>query len=225
MSNPSCLLAAFLFAGLIAASDVMPPQVLFINAVGGPGRVFVELKGEDLNPSGHSAGVASGWLGVAPGRFELKSEHDPLGSAEANVDLSPGDRVVFALHCTTVPGRKEGRPPTKAVKLTKLSVAPLLRTTSNTRRLVLLSLSQKPEIKVKFDGKNLLLKSGQPLTCSTASAPLFASIESVTDKPEGDVGVEKIASVNLESPGVRLIVIFDGDDQQPLMATAVSLAD
>jgi len=197
----------------------------FIVAISGEGRSFVQIGDEDVNPNGHLAGMASGLLGVPAGDLKLKMEHELYGIVDASTKLKQGDHKVFVLHTVTAPGRKEGRPPKKEARVASLDVPTITQGTGAKKRLVIYSVSKKPDAKVFVGGKEIALKPMQPVVCSTAGVGLFPSIE--IDNPTPSEGAERmpIVSVNLESSGVQLVVVFDGDEKQPLMAAAVGLPE
>jgi len=220
-------LALLLILGLADRSNAEEPKAkfVFIVAIGGEGRSFVEIDGKDLNPSGHLAGMASGWLGVPAGDFKLKMEHELYGIADATTKLNDGDKKVFVLHTETSPGRKEGRPPKKEAKVAALDVPTIVQDTGPKKRVVIFSVSKNPDAKVFLGGKEVELKPMKPVVCNSAGAGLFPSVEIPNPTPEEGMERLAIASVNLESSGVQLVVIFDGDEKQPLMAATVGLLE
>lgn len=226
MKTPTFHLFVWLiWLGLVGFSHSQEPQArfVFIVAIGGEGRSFVEIDGKDVSSSGHLGGTASGWLGVPAGDFKLKMEHELYGIADATTKLKEGDEKVFILHTETSPGRKEGRPSKKESRVTVLDVPTLVQGTGAKKRLVIYSVSKKPDAKVFIGGKEIALQPMQPVVCSTAGVGLFPAVEIANPTPSEGAERLSICSVNLESSGVQLVVIFDGDEKQPLMAATVSL--
>lgn len=217
------LMAVCVFTAVYAEDG--KARFAFIIATSGEGRSFVEIGESDVNPTGHLAGMASGWLGFPAGDLKLKMEHELYGIADASTKLKDGDQKVFVLHTVTAPGRKEGRPPKKEARVTALDVPTIAQGTGAKKRLVIYSVSKKPDAKVFVGGKEVALKPMQPVVCSTAGVGLFPTVE--IENPTPSEGAERmpIVSVNLESSGLQLVVVFDGDEKQPLMAAAVGLPE
>lgn len=220
-----CLfLASFCFASRLEA-ETPSASFAYVIAIGGNGKSFIEIDGKDLNAGGHPAGMSSGWLGVPAGEVKLKMEHELFGIADATTKLKEGDQKVFVLHTVTSPGRKEGRPSKKESRVTVLDVPTITKGTGSKKRVIIFSVSTQTDAKILLGGEEVILKPMQAVVCKTGGLGLFPTVEIVNPTPTDGQERLPIASVNLESSGVQLVVVFDGDEKQPLMAATVGLPE
>jgi hypothetical protein len=83
----------------------------FVNATGLPGKLFVTLDGEDINPEGYSDGFATGAVGFPAKICQVEFKHDGLGKVKVPVEIKAGEVTAVVALPIAEESKKEGEPP------------------------------------------------------------------------------------------------------------------
>jgi hypothetical protein len=83
----------------------------FVNATGMPGKLFVKLDGEDINPEGYADGFATGAVGFPAKICQVEFQHDGLGKLKVPVEIKAGEVTAVVALPVTEEAKKEGEPP------------------------------------------------------------------------------------------------------------------
>ncbi len=82
----------------------------FVNATGLPGKLFVKLDGEDINPEGYADGYATGAVGFQAKICQVELQHDGLGKLKVPVEIKGGEVTAVVALPITKESKKEGEP-------------------------------------------------------------------------------------------------------------------
>lgn len=205
---------------MAGAQEAASGRLLFVNAVGGAGKAFFELDGDDVNPSGFEAGRTAGWFDYPAKEYTVSADHDPSGSISQKVMIAAGSRQALILHSVRVPSRKQGRPPVMSVAWHVFNCAELWE------RKIPFPKNKKLIIVHSFCAKRLSLKIGAS-KASVEQGLKFATVISddqrflplTLEAPFGEARAEMpegvpLVTLNMEDRHHVAVILFD-DERHP----------
>ncbi len=238
---PFAVVYVVCLSALLRADEPENAKIIFANAASMPGRAFIEVNGQDVNSSGLVGGRSTGWVGLPPNAIKVVIDHDPLGKAEAEVELQAAGRSLIFVYMGMGPGRKPERPEVRAAKIEVIDCKKLGFNSSDKYQLALLSVSLQPTVDVVIGSENVVLRRFEPLIHPLKKSGTFLPIsvpvsteETVqaenTKGPEVDAKINSTAQVplrelvalNLEDHGKRMVIIYDTDKPGELAAISLS---
>lgn len=189
-------------------------SLLFVNAVGGSGRAFFELDGEDINPSGFDAGRATGWFEYAAKDYTVAADHDPFGAVSQKVSVAAGSRQALILHTVKVPSTKKGRPPVLSVAWHVMGCTK--PDTNGGKTISLMSLCAK-QVTLSIGGIPVKLQPGKQVQKGIPRGESFFALQMdvpVKETASEQVQPEVLATLNMEDRQHVAAVLFD-DERRP----------
>jgi hypothetical protein len=211
--------AAWIKARALGAEASEKGRLLLVNAVGGQGKAFFEINGEDVNPSGFAAGRTAGWFQYEAKVQELSAEHDPLGETAKSLKVEPGSTQALILRAVKVPSSKPGRPAVMAVAWHPMKFEATKQ--KKAQGIDILSIAAQ-ELSLDVGGETVKLAPDQRIFHPLGEAASFVALQ-LAAPAESEPGSEPqtLTTLNMEDRQRVACVLFDDESRPGLIGIAV----